>query len=128
MRNRQVSRLLCIISILERRPSGLTISEIKSALEARGFTACSRTIYRDVDGLAESGFPLFPEDSSEICGQRWVYKHHLSIGKLLGAHGNEEDARLWSALGGNDAVQLLELAARLRERANSILEQAKQAA
>jgi predicted DNA-binding transcriptional regulator YafY len=127
MRNKQVSRLLCLISILEHRPSGMTISEMKAALENRGFQACSRTIYRDVEGLAECGLPLFPEGSSDTNGQRWAYNHRLSMGKLLGGLESEHNTRVWDTLLARDAQQLIELANRLKSRAVEILKQPKQA-
>lgn len=65
MRGTQVARQWKIIRLIERRESGLSIEELANKLETP-----VRTIYRDLEALQESGFPLY----SEIVDRRAYWK------------------------------------------------------
>ncbi len=71
-RNTQVSRIYCILDLLEQAPQGLSISEIHARATDRGHDASKRTVYRDLEALSDAGFPLFPEsDKTSDGSQRW---------------------------------------------------------
>ncbi|NDG85792.1 MAG: WYL domain-containing protein, partial [Proteobacteria bacterium] len=88
-RNAQVSRILSILDLLESTPSGLSASEIHDRLKERRHHAAKRTIYRDLNALANAGFPLFPDGDGESSG-RWrlerttrVHQHLVLSAKEL---------------------------------------------
>ena len=54
-RTSQAARLLSILNILGLSREGLTISDLVSQLNTRGFMFSRRTIYRDLQILSEQG-------------------------------------------------------------------------
>ena len=85
MRNCQIARILTLISVLDRSPHGLSVSEMKKALENRGIRVTARTLYRDIDALDQAGLPLFPADESDDQpnARRWRFNHTLKVVKAL---------------------------------------------
>lgn len=83
MRNSQVARLLTLISVLDRTPGGLTVPEMRRALEARGIHVTVRTLYRDIAALDQAGLPLFLAEHGDehTSVQRWKFTHHLKVVK-----------------------------------------------
>lgn len=71
-RNVQVMRLFALLNIIEGAPHGLTVSELEERLKERGFEATKRTLYRDMEALQASGFPLIERDKSVENGTRWA--------------------------------------------------------
>lgn len=79
-RNGQLSRIICLISVLDQHPTGMTVSEMKDALKARGFRVSGRTVYRDIDALDAGGLPLFlSENRNDGDTNRWCFPHRLKV-------------------------------------------------
>ncbi|MCC7404577.1 MAG: transcriptional repressor [Bdellovibrionales bacterium] len=77
-RNAQVSRIVCLIAVLDRHPAGMTVKEMYSSLESRGFRVSKRTIYRDLEALAQAGLPLFMDEDTTAEGTtRWKFPHKI---------------------------------------------------
>jgi proteasome accessory factor B len=76
MRGTQITRQWSIIKLLEGRKRGLSVAEIASHIDAK-----IRTVYRDIDDLQDSGFPLYsePVDGS----QRWMLMEGYKSGQPL---------------------------------------------
>ncbi|KAB2838233.1 HTH domain-containing protein [bacterium] len=53
-RGNQIARQWAVIKTLDGRPQGITIAEL-----SRDLNCSPRTIYRDLDDLQNSGFPIF---------------------------------------------------------------------
>lgn len=93
-RNSQVSRVYRVLSILESVPQGLSVAELATRLKDRGFDVGKRTIYRDLEALKASGFPLEESGKSDDQGARWRLErqakahHHLALSsrELLGLY------------------------------------------
>src|SRR5579885_3097757 len=72
MRNEQVSRIYAVLNILEGAPQGLSIPEILERVRSRGHETDKRTIYRDIQELSQTGFPLTEdEEKTEKNATRW---------------------------------------------------------
>lgn len=71
------SRIIRLIYLLEKNPKGLTASEIFSRLNSEGFECGKRTVYRDLDVIGKSYFPIVNEGE----GERKIWKLN-SIAKL----------------------------------------------
>lgn len=83
-RNSQVARIYAILTILEGTPQGLTVPEIEARLKSRGHEAGRRTIYRDIELLEASGFPIRQHtDESEGTAARWKLERHTAINQHL---------------------------------------------
>ncbi len=79
-RNGQVSRFYCILNILEASNYGLTADQIWERVKEAGHKASKRTIYRDIEALQQSGFPLSnPNDSVQEGAQKWKLERHAKI-------------------------------------------------
>ncbi len=79
-RNGQLSRLICLISVLDQHPTGMTVAEMKTALRTRGFKVSDRTVYRDIEALDAGGLPLFVNnDSLANTANRWCFPHRLKV-------------------------------------------------
>lgn len=81
-RNAQVARILSILDFLEGTQGGLSVAEIHEKLSLRGHEASKRTIYRDLEALAQAGFPLFPEGEGEA-QTRWRLERNTKIHQYL---------------------------------------------
>jgi len=66
-RNSQVARFYKILTLLEGASHGLTVTEILSRLQEWAVEVTERTVYRDLEGLKDAGFPL--ESKAEIFNQ-----------------------------------------------------------
>lgn len=82
-RNSQVARIYTIISLLEAAPHGLTVGDLLSRLEDRGYDVGKRTVYRDLDALRTAGFPLEEKGKSEDAGARWTLERAARINRYL---------------------------------------------
>lgn len=84
-RNAQVARIYTILNLLEGTPQGLSAKEIRTRASERGHPASQRTIYRDLEALSASGFPLFPQEggSTDSPATRWVLERTARIDKYL---------------------------------------------
>lgn len=84
-RNAQVARIYTILNLLEGTPQGLSAKEIRARAIERGHEASQRTIYRDLEALSASGFPLFPqgEGSTDSPATRWVLEKTARIDRYL---------------------------------------------
>ncbi len=71
-RNAQVSRIYLLLNILEGAPQGLSVSELNDRLKDPGYDVQNRTVYRDLNLLRQSGFPLDEKGKNEQQGMRWV--------------------------------------------------------
>ena len=87
-RNAQVSRILTILDLLEKSSMGLSVSEIHEKLEGREHSASKRTIYRDLEALAQAGFPLFPEGEDEN-NTRWKLEKDTKINQYFALSAKE---------------------------------------
>ncbi|NBT36498.1 MAG: WYL domain-containing transcriptional regulator, partial [Betaproteobacteria bacterium] len=82
-RNAQVARILTILDLLDgASTSGLSVSEIHDRIAERGHEASKRTVYRDLEALAQAGFPLFPEGEGES-ESRWRLDRTTRIHEYL---------------------------------------------
>jgi predicted DNA-binding transcriptional regulator YafY len=77
-RNAQVARIYKILVLLEGAPQGLTALELRERLLDRGSDVSKRTVYRDLEALADAGFPL-SEGAENENGEatRWVLHRSL---------------------------------------------------
>ncbi len=71
-RNSQISRIYCILDILEGAPQGLSAAEIAIRVNDRGHEVGKRTVYRDLQALNAAGFPLHERGQTEDKGTRWA--------------------------------------------------------
>lgn len=82
MRNQQVARIYKIIKLLELNPQGLTVQQvydkIKNDLEVE-----KRTIYRDLEAIEQSGFPLIQVPDSEPQTIKWKLENTMKVSKSL---------------------------------------------
>ena len=80
-RNKQMTRILRLLSLLESAPQGLTVKEMHGRMESRGFEVDERTIRRDVEALRDGGFQLDQKDTDE--GTRWILDVTIKVGDHL---------------------------------------------
>ena len=80
-RNKQITRILRLLSLLESAPRGLTVKEMHGRMEARGFDVDERTIRRGVEALREAGFQLDQKKTDE--GIRWILDVTIKVGDHL---------------------------------------------
>ncbi len=74
-RNSQVARIVKIIIWLENSKFGLTTKEIHERLKEFSIEASLRTIYRDIEAIQQSGFPLVEEIATDLNQtKRWFLK------------------------------------------------------
>lgn len=85
MRNEQASRLIHLLRFFASRKEGGTISEIHTFIQNQGFEVSKRTLYRDIEALALSGYPVFQiehESLGDTLGSRWVIEQNVTLLKL----------------------------------------------
>lgn len=79
-RNGRVSRIICLLVVLDRSPAGMTVTEMRASLLSRGFKISKRTVYRDIEALSAGGLPLFGESGScDELVQRWKFDHRIKV-------------------------------------------------
>jgi predicted DNA-binding transcriptional regulator YafY len=80
-RYQQSHRILQLVSMLENNPQGLTAEEIYERFKEH-FNVTKRSIYRDIESLETSGFPitLVDPDSKK---HRWKLERTVKIGRTL---------------------------------------------
>lgn len=82
-RHSQVTRILEVISLLEVNPQGLTVDEIYERVKTQ-YSVDKRSIYRDIEALEASAFPVFQEvDSDDNRIKRWKMNKTLNVTKSL---------------------------------------------
>ena len=64
-RNGQISRFMHLLDELRGARLGRSVRELLEALRERGFDVKERTVYRDLEGLLASGFPIEQTKSSQ---------------------------------------------------------------
>ena len=87
-RNTQISRIYALLDLLDGSPSGFTVSELHEKAATRGHKVGKRTIYRDLEALSQSGFPLFPEGEDEAT-TRWRLERQTKINQSLVMNARE---------------------------------------
>lgn len=70
-RNSQIARIYKILSLIELNQHGLSVADLTSRLNDRGFEVGKRTVYRDLEALKAAGFPLDTSGKSEDNAIRW---------------------------------------------------------
>lgn len=84
-RNKQLARLLRVMTLLDRSRRGMKVEDIRRALESRGWKVGLRTVYRDLQALQESGLPIETEPTAEK-GARWRLSLNQFTGQLNESH------------------------------------------
>jgi len=83
-RNSQVARIYCILDILSLNPQGMSAADIHLAASERGHKASKRTVYRDLELLAEAGFPLLQQGDKDLQGGvRWIFEKNTKVSNYL---------------------------------------------
>src|SRR3954469_5175567 len=83
-RNEQVARIYAVLNILEGAPQGLSIQEILDRVRERGHATDKRTIYRDIEALSQTGFPLYEdEQKTERNATRWRLDRATKVSDYL---------------------------------------------
>ncbi|MBM4254120.1 MAG: transcriptional regulator [Deltaproteobacteria bacterium] len=88
-RNAQVARIYKILTILEGAPHGLSVADLASHLQDRGFDVGKRTVYRDLDALRAAGFPLEERGKSDEQGTRWALERAMRVNHYLVLNSRE---------------------------------------
>lgn len=88
-RNSQVVRFYKILNLLEGAPHGLTAKEILDRLKGWGVDVTERTVYRDLEGLKEIGFPLEVRGTSVEGAERWTLEKTTRITEYLVLNARE---------------------------------------
>jgi predicted DNA-binding transcriptional regulator YafY len=70
-RNGQVIRIYRVLTLLENSRFGLSAKEITEIISSRGTPVHERTIYRDLDVLRSSGFPLEEKKIDKKSSSKW---------------------------------------------------------
>ena len=81
-RNGQVVRIYHVISVLENSRYGVTVKEIWDKLKEQGFDCSERTVYRDLQALQQTHFPLSSskDQSDETSGaEKWKLEKHAKV-------------------------------------------------
>ena len=79
----QASRLFRILGLLEANPQGLTVNEIYQRIR-NDHAIDKRSVYRDIEALESSGFPVFQDiDSDDKRIIRWKVNRTLKVSKSL---------------------------------------------
>ena len=103
-RNSQMMRVFKIITLLETHRYGLSASELTAKLEERGLTVTKRTVYRDLEALCASGFPLLEKGKTDDQGTKWVLETHTQVVQQLTLTLGE----LWSLYFAKNALGYIE--------------------
>ena len=88
-RNSQVARFYKILTLLEGAPHGLTVTEILSRLQEWAVEVTERTVYRDLEGLKDAGFPLESKGTSVDGANRWTLDKTTKITEYLVLNARE---------------------------------------
>ena len=88
-RNAQVARFYKILTLLEGAPQGLAVSDILTRLEQWGTDVTERTVYRDLQGLKEAGFPLELKGTSVDGAKRWTLEKTTRLTDYLVLNARE---------------------------------------
>jgi predicted DNA-binding transcriptional regulator YafY len=80
-RNDQVTRVLAAISLLERNPSGFSVSDLHQKLVVDGFECSKRSVYRDLEAIERAHFPVTREGVGE--DSRWRLDSIASISRNI---------------------------------------------
>ena len=81
-RHGQVVRILHVIRVLERHPSGITAAGISAELKSLGFAQTIRTTYRDLKAIQQAHFPL-ESDEDGHGDNKWRFKSIATVaGKI----------------------------------------------
>jgi hypothetical protein len=72
-RNQQLGRLLAVMRKIAGARAGLSVCEMQALLEDAGFPVAKRTLYRDIEALELSGFPLVETGQDERGGVRFAF-------------------------------------------------------
>lgn len=83
LRNSQVARFYKILILLETSRAGFSVRELKDSLEERGLEVTERTIYRDLEGLRQAGFPIITKDHDQPGGKKFLLDKSLSVNNYL---------------------------------------------
>jgi len=83
LRNSQVARFYKVLILLETSRIGLTVKELKDSLSERGLEVTERTIYRDLEGLRQAGFPIITKDYFQPGGKKFLLDKGLSVASYL---------------------------------------------
>ena len=76
-RNKQVTRILRVISLLECTPAGFSVRELTQRLNNEGHPCELRTVYRDLEAIQDAYFPVTKEGSDDE--SRWKLDSIASI-------------------------------------------------
>ncbi|MFY7928689.1 MAG: helix-turn-helix transcriptional regulator [Oligoflexus sp.] len=88
-RNGQVARFYKILSLLEGAPHGLSVTDILERLRGWGVEVTERTVYRDLEGLKEAGFPLEVKGTNTEGANRWTSEKTTRISDYLVLNARE---------------------------------------
>lgn len=103
-RNSQLMRIFKILTLLETHRFGLSVAEITAKLDERGLEVSKRTVYRDLEGLRASGFPLAEKGKTGDQGTKWI----LETGSQLAHQLTLTLPELWSLYFARHALKNLE--------------------
>jgi len=83
-RNGQVVRIYRVLTLLENSRFGLTAKDIKKMISNNGTPISERTIYRDLEVLRSSGFPLEETKVEKNASSKWrvIRKHENAVVRL----------------------------------------------
>jgi predicted DNA-binding transcriptional regulator YafY len=108
MRGSQVARQWKIIKLIEGRESGLTIEDLANRLDTP-----VRTIYRDLEALQESGFPLYSEVLDRrafwkfVDGYRRSFPIPMNVTELVALHVSRDLLRVFDGTIFHDSIESL---------------------
>lgn len=108
MRGTQVARQWKIIKLIEGRESGLTTEDLANRLETP-----VRTIYRDLEALQESGFPLYSEIIEKraywkfVEGYRRSFPIPMNVTELVALHVSRDLLRVFDGTIFHESIESL---------------------
>jgi predicted DNA-binding transcriptional regulator YafY len=88
LRHQQVLRVYRVLTLLETARIGYTIKELRDQLEQRGLSVTERTVYRDIEGLRQAGFPIVPRENPNG-GEKFILEQPVKISNYLVLTSNE---------------------------------------
>jgi proteasome accessory factor B len=88
LRHQQVLRVYRVLTLLETARIGYTIKELRDQLMERGLIVTERTVYRDIEGLRQAGFPIVPRKNSSG-GEKFILEQPVKISNYLVLTSNE---------------------------------------
>ena len=79
----QISRLFRVLRLLDEAPEGLTVTEIHAKISEH-YKVDKRSVYRDLEALDASGFPVFEEALGEDGrSMRWKISRKLKFDRAV---------------------------------------------